>query len=216
MRTLHRLLPHPRSYPLHLHLVRSLIHLARHSHTYIPLAPHLLPILTAALASKPKASTLRPLDFETALRTPQQYLHTHVYAENLAQEAAFLTAEWLSVRVVHGSVSFPELVVPIVASLRRSLKAGHGGPKVSTTTKALVERIEESARWVSERRAGVTFAPGDTSAVDLWEADLQLDDAPLVKYVRVLGKSRERQRKLVEKARAFLSQSFCCVQLINA
>lgn len=196
-----KLLPHPRSYPLHLHLVRSLIHLARHSHTYIPLAPYLLPILTATLASKSKASTLRPLDFETALRAPQQYLHMHVYAENLAQEAAFLTAEWLSVRVVHGSIAFPELVVPIVASLRRSLKAGHGGPKVSATTKALVERIEESARWVSERRGEVTFAPGTTAAVDLWEADLQLDDAPLVKYVRVLRKTRERQRKLVEKAR---------------
>jgi nucleolar complex protein 2 len=196
-----KLLPHPRSYPLHLHLVRSLIHLTRHSRTYIPLAPHLLPILTATLASKSKASTLRPLDFETTLRAPQQYLHMHVYAENLAQEAAFLTAEWLSVRVVHGSIAFPELVAPIVASLRRSLKAGHGGPKVSATTKALVERIEESARWVSERRAGVTFAPGETAAVDLWEASLQLDDAPLVKYVRVLHKSRERQRKLVEKAR---------------
>ncbi|KAH9033113.1 Noc2-domain-containing protein [Lactarius pseudohatsudake] len=196
-----KLLPHPRSYPLHLHLVRSLIHLARHSLTYIPLAPHLLPILTATLASKSKASTLRPLDFETTLRVPQQYLHTHVYTEGLAQETAYLTAEWLSVRVVHGSIAFPELVVPIVASLRRSLKAGHGGPKVSAATKALVERIEESARWVSERRAGVTFAPGQTAAVDLWEADLQLDDAPLVKYVRVLRKTRERQRKLVEKAR---------------
>ncbi|KAF8272699.1 Noc2p family-domain-containing protein [Lactarius quietus] len=196
-----KLLPHPRSYPLHLHLVRSLIHLARHSHTYIPLAPHLLQILTAILASKSKASTLRPLDFESALRAPQQYLHTHVYAETLTQEAVFLIAEWLSVRVVHGSIAFPELVVPIVASLRRSLKAGHGGPKVSATTKALVERIEESARWVSERRAGVTFVPGETAAVDLWEAGLQLDDAPLVKYVRVLRKSRERQRKLIEKAR---------------
>ena len=126
-----------------------------------------------------------------------------MYADNLAQEASFLTAEWLSVPVVHGSISFPELVVPIIASLRRSLKAGHGGPKVSATTKTLVERIEESARWVSERRAGVTFAPGETAAVDLWEEDLQIDDAPLVKYVRVLRKSRERQRKLVEKARPF-------------
>ncbi|KAI9435594.1 Noc2-domain-containing protein [Lactarius indigo] len=198
-----KLLPHPRSYPLHLHLVRSLIHLTRHTPTYIPLAPHLLPILTATLASKSKASTLRPLDFETTLRAPQQYLHTHVYAEGLAQETVYLAAEWLSVRVVHGSIAFPELVVPIVASLRRSLKAGNGGPKVRATTKALVERIEESTRWISERRAGVAFAPGQTATVNLWEAALQLDDAPLVKYVRVLRKTRERQRKLVEKARAF-------------
>ncbi len=164
-----RLLPHPRSYPLHLHLVRSLIHVARHSHTYIPLAPHLLPILTSTLTSKSKASTLRPLDFETTLRAPQQYLHTHVYTESLAQEAAFLTAEWLSVR----------------------------------------------ARWASEHRAGVTFAPGKTAAVDLWEADLPLDDAPLGKYVRVLRKTRERQRMLVEKARPFLAPPICRDSFVN-
>ncbi|KAI0255426.1 Noc2-domain-containing protein [Lactifluus subvellereus] len=197
-----KLLSHSRSYPFHLHMIRSLIHLTKHTHTYTPLLPYLLPIFTTTLTStKSKASTLRPLDFETTLRAPQQYLHTRVYAENLAQEAAFLTAEWLSVRVVHASIAFPDLVVPIVASLRRALKTAHGGPKVTATTKALVERIEESARWVAQRRTGVTFAPRDTAAVGLWEADLQLDDAPLIKYARVLRKTREKQRKLVEKAR---------------
>lgn len=130
---------------------------------------------------------------------PQQYIHTHVYTESLVHEAAFLTAEWLSVRAVHGSIAFPELVVPIVASLRRSLKVAHNRPKVSTAVKALVERIEESARWVSQHRARVSFAPGNTAAVGLWEADLELDDAPLIKYARVLRKTREKQRKLVEK-----------------
>ena len=197
-----RLISHPRSYAFYLHIIRSLNHLTKHTHTYIPLAPHLLPIFTAALAhTKSKASTLRPLDFETTLRVPQQYLNTHVCAESIVHEAAFLTAEWLSVRVVHGNIAFPELVVPIVASLRRSLKVAHNRPKVSSAVKTLVERIEESARWTSQQRTGVSFAPGNTAAVGLWEADLELDDAPLIKYTRVLRKSREKQRKLVEKVR---------------
>jgi nucleolar complex protein 2 len=79
------------------------------------------------------------------------------------------TAEWLSVRAVHGSIAFPELVVPIVASQRRSLKVARTGnrPKVSAAVKALrvVERIEESARWTSQHRTGVSFAPGKTAAV---------------------------------------------------
>lgn len=156
-------------------------------------------------STKSKASTLRPLDLETTLRAPQQYLHTHVYAENIAHEAAFLTAEWLSVRAVHGSIAFPELVVPIVASLRRALKAARSGAKVSAGVKTLVERVEESARWISQRRAGVAFAPGNTAAVGRWEADIELDDAPLVKYTRVLRKTREKQRKLVEKVRHIYS-----------
>jgi hypothetical protein len=72
---------------------------------------------------------------------------------------------------------------------------------VSAVLKALVERTEESARWTSQQRAGVTFAPGKTAAVGLWEVDLELDDAPLIKYTRVLRKTREKQRKLVEKVR---------------
>jgi nucleolar complex protein 2 len=152
-------------------------------------------------STKSKASTLRPLDFETTLRAPQQYLHTHVYADNMAHEVAFLTAEWLSVRTVHGSIAFPELVVPIVASLRRALKTTRSGATMSATVKTLVERIEESARWISQRRVGVTFAPGNTAAVGHWEADLELDEAPLIKYTRVLRKTREKQRKLVEKVR---------------
>jgi nucleolar complex protein 2 len=142
---------------------------------------------------------LRPLDLEITLRAPQQYMRTHVYTESVAHEAAYLTAEWLSVRAVHGSIAFPEVVVPIVASLRRTLKTARTGPKVSAAVKTLVERIEESARWISQHRAGVTFAPGETAAVGHWEADLELDDAPLIKYVRVLRKTREKQRKLVEK-----------------
>jgi hypothetical protein len=199
-----RLISHPRSYPFHLHLVRSLVHLTRHTRTYIPLAPHLLPILTATLSStKSKASTLRPLDLEITLRAPQQYLNSHVYTENVTHEATFLTAEWLSVSAVHGSIAFPEVVVPIVACLRRALKTARAGPKVNAAVKMLVERIEESARWISQRRAGVTFAPGETAAVGQWEADLELDDAPLIKYVRVLRKTREKQRKLVEKVSVF-------------
>ena len=202
--TPYRLISHPRSYPFHLHLVRSLVHLTRHTHTYFPIAPYILPILTATLsATKSKASTLRPLDLEIILRAPQQYLHTRVYTETIANETVFLTAEWLSVRSVHGSIAFPELVVPIVASLRHALKTARSGAKVSGAVKALVERIEESARWVSQRRAGVTFAPGDTAAVGRWEADLELDDASLIKYARLLRKTREKQRKLVEKVSTF-------------
>jgi nucleolar complex protein 2 len=152
-------------------------------------------------STKSKASTLRPLDFEITLRAPQQYLHTHVYADNMTHEAAFLTAEWLSVRAVHGSIAFPELVVPIVASLRRALKSSRSGASMSVSVKSLVERIEESARWISQRRIGVAFAPGNTAAVGQWEADLELDEAPLLKYTRVLRKTREKQRKLVEKVR---------------
>ncbi|KAA1466846.1 Noc2-domain-containing protein [Dentipellis sp. KUC8613] len=197
-----------RTHPLHLHLLRSLIHLSRHTHTYIPLAPHLLPILTTALSTlKPKSSTLKPLDLDTTIRAPQQYLGTRIYTEGLADEAAFLLAEWLAAPAVHGSIAFPELVVPLTVVLRKAAKGstsgGSGSAKAAGAVKALVERVEESARWVAARRERVPFAPARVDAVRAWEDALgeEAEEGPLGKYVRVQRKVREKRRRMVEKAR---------------
>ncbi|KAI0085594.1 Noc2-domain-containing protein [Irpex rosettiformis] len=200
-----KLIPNARSYPYHLQLTRSLLHIIQHTYTYIPLAPTLLPILTHPLtSSSSKASTLRPLDFETNLRAPQQYLKTRVYAEGLTEESSFLLAEYLTSAPVHASIGFPELVVPIVAALRRSLKVASkskGKGKEVGTVKTLVEHIEESAKWIEDKRRGVSFAPGKLQDVQRWEGEVNIAESPLGKYVRVLRKTREKRRKLVEKAR---------------
>ncbi|KAJ6619052.1 Noc2-domain-containing protein [Mycena sp. CBHHK59/15] len=199
-----KLIPNSRSYPFHLHLVRALLHLTRHTHTYVPLAPHLLPILTSTLApgTRPKASTLRPLDLTLQLRAPQQYVRTRVYADGLGEEATFLLAEWLASPPVHGSIAFPETTVPVVVALRRAVKAAKGG-KDAAAVKALLERVEESARWVEGRRASVVFAPSRLAEVREWERGLAaaVEDAPLGRYVKLQRKTRERRRALVDKAR---------------
>ena len=180
------------------------MHLTRHTFTYVPLAPYLLPIVTSTLSptSKPKASTLRPLDLEIIIRAPQQYLRTRVYSEGLAEEASYLLTEYLSSPPVHGSVAFPETVVPVITTLRKSLKAARGTSwkaKESGLVKNAVERIEESAKWLEQRRKEVSFAPNQPDDVQRWERGLKLDDAPLCKYVKVQNKVRDKRRKMVEK-----------------
>ncbi|KAI0370872.1 Noc2-domain-containing protein [Pilatotrama ljubarskyi] len=204
-----RLIRNARSFPFHLHIVRSILHLTRHTHTYVPLAPYLLPVLTSTLSasSKPKPSTLRPLDFETHIRAPQQYLKTRVYNEGLAEESAFLLAEYLASPPVQGSIGFPEIVVPVVLLLRKAIKGAKSAQgklakaKEAGVTKALVDRIEESGRWVEQKRKGVLFAPGKMGEVERWEDSLKVEDSPLARYVKVQRKAREKRRKLVEKAR---------------
>jgi nucleolar complex protein 2 len=182
------------------------LHLTHHTHIYIPLAPTLLPIITYPLTSSPKPSSLRPLDFDTALRAPQQYIKTKVYTDGLLEEGSYLFAEYLASAPLHTSIGFPEIVVPIVATLRRSIKTASkskGKGKEVGIAKTLLERIEESAKWVEERRRGVSFAPGKLGEVQKWENNVNVQDTPLGKYVRVLRKAREKRRKLVEKV------SFC-------
>ncbi|KAL5525179.1 NOC2 [Sanghuangporus sanghuang] len=197
-----KLISSSRSYPFHLHIIASLIHLSRHTKTYIPLTPYLLPIITATLSppSRPKASTLKPLDLETHLRAPAQYVRTRVYNSVILEEAAFLLAEWAACPHVQGSIAFPELVVPLLATLRRSLKRASGA-KEAGVVKGLVERVDEGAAWVSERRKGVSFGPKNVDAVRAWERDVKIEETPLGKYVKSQRKLREKRRNLVDKAR---------------
>jgi nucleolar complex protein 2 len=118
-----------------------------------------------------------------------------------------------------GIVGFPEVVTPIIVSLRRSLKVARtgsgntgngssksrgGGSGVESGVKTMVERIEETAKWLLQKRASVTLGPGRVDAVKDWERDMRAalrDESPLGRYVKVLNKTREKRKALVEKAR---------------
>jgi nucleolar complex protein 2 len=203
-----------------MHIIRSLLHLTKHSETYVPIAPYLVPILTSTLtpSSRPKPSTLRPLDLEVQIRAPQQYMKKRVYSEGILEETAFLLGEWLLSPAVQGSIAFPEIIVPIVTVLRKSLKtarsksgAGTGSGKDYDVVKILLERVEESGRWMEAKRKDISFAPGRLGDVQRWETDLKstIEDSPLGKYVKVLRKTKEKRRKLVEKVRARDTASVC-------
>jgi len=205
-----RLVPIGRSHPFHLQIIRSLLNLSRHTQTYIPLSPYLFLILSTYLSptSRPKASALKPLDLELQIRVPSQYVKTRVLSEGLVEEAAFLLTEWLASEPVHGSIGFPEIVVPVVVMLRRCLKASHSKTKgvlgkEHGVVKVILERIEDSARWMEQKRKGVMFAPSKLNELDEWEAEIKqkLDDSPLSKYLKVQKKVRNKRRSLIEKAR---------------
>ncbi len=132
-----------------------------------------------------------------------------MYNEGLAEEAAFLLAEHLVSPPVHGSIGFPEMIVPVVLLLRKAIKGAKGAQgkgtkaKEAGLAKVLVERVEESAKWAEQNRKGVSFAPGRLAEVERWEEDAaaKTEDTPLGRYVRVQRKAREKRRKLVEKVR---------------
>ena len=130
----------------------------------------------------------------------------------MIDEVLYLLAEWCG--DVQDSVAFPEIMVPVVAGLRRCLKLakqkgqgsaksnGKGGDgKGTKSIKTLVERIEEGVEWTKEKRRTVSFAPNDREQVDRWESVIKVKDTPVGKYAAVLKKSRERNRAMLEKAR---------------
>jgi nucleolar complex protein 2 len=149
---------------------------------------------------------------ETNIRAPQQLLRTRVYEEGVIEEATYLLGDYLSTRSIMGSIAFPEVVTPIVVTLRRALKtgktsSGSAKSKEIGMVKGLVERVEESAKAIEKQRLNVRFGPGDTKEVDEWEATLNIEETPLGKYMKVQKKAREKRRKLVEKVSLGLD---CC------
>lgn len=112
----------------------------------------------------------------------------------------YVLAEWLGTAQVQGSIAFPEICVPVGIVLKKSVK-GAKGSKQAGAVKALVERMEEGAKWIEERRRNVAFAPADVEQVRAWQAAVRekLDDTPVGKGLKMLRKARERRMRLLEK-----------------
>jgi hypothetical protein len=131
-----------------------------------------------------------------------------VYAEGLVDEAAYLLAEWLASRPVQSSVAFPELIVPLVVVLKKAIKSAkssgsNASGKDVGVAKGLLERIEESSKWIEQQRKDITFSPGMLVEVENWESRIKVEETPLGKYIKVQRKTREKRRMLVEKVGLF-------------
>jgi nucleolar complex protein 2 len=76
--------------------------------------------------------------------------------------------------------------------------------------KALVEKLEESAKWVQEKRKGVPFGPGKFDVVEEWEAQMRqkMGESPLGRHMKIVKKAREKRKALVEKVNADLQSPF--------
>ena len=117
-----------------------------------------------------------------------------------------MLTEWLASEPVHGSIGFPEVVVPVLVLLRRNLKNANSKTKMSLgkehgIVKTMLERVEESSRWIEQKRTGVTFAPSKIGDVQEWEKEVRekLNESPLGKYLKVRRKTREKRQSLTEK-----------------
>ncbi|ELR08423.1 hypothetical protein GMDG_00487 [Pseudogymnoascus destructans 20631-21] len=200
-----RLIPTATYFPLRFHLVRSLLRLSRATGTYIPLAPLLLEVLSAAEMKKhAKSSTQRPLDFSVAYKAPKAYLRTRVYQDGVGEQVVELLGEFFVLWST--SVAAPELGLPVIVMLKRWLKeagakTGNRNGKVNAALGILVQKIEANGRWVEERRVKVEFAPGNRAGVEGFLKGFEWEKTPLGAYVVGQRKQREEKARILEAGR---------------
>ncbi|KAL8671188.1 MAG: hypothetical protein Q9168_004305 [Polycauliona sp. 1 TL-2023] len=217
-----RLIPTPTYYPLRFQLTRSLLRISRATTTYIPLAPSLLEIFQSAEMTKaPKPSTLKPLDFTTALRVPKPYLGTRAYQDGLGEQLVELMAEFFGIWAKH--IAFPELMLPPVVHLKRWLKTvssssskfknsngikaasdkgrGNKNSRLTSSVTLLVQKLESNARWIEEKRRHVDFGPSNREGVAGFLRDIVIEDTPLGAFVEGLRRKSDEREKTLERAR---------------
>lgn len=191
-----RLVPMSRYFPLRLHVIESMLRLIQATHVYVPLAPLIIEVLESAeFQRRGKGATLKPLDLETTFRAPAAYVRTRIYADQLADEFAYVLLEFLATQARH--IAFPELVIPITVQLRRALKTSPC-VRLNEAVRPLLDKIRMNATWIEQRRSQVEFAPSDQSQVDAFLQN-EASDAPLQQALRLARKVREQKRRLLEK-----------------
>ncbi|KAK2812891.1 hypothetical protein FQN49_008338 [Arthroderma sp. PD_2] len=202
-----RLIPTAQYFPLRFQLTRSLLRLSLSTGTYIPLSSALLEVLNSAEMKKPpKASTLKPLDFSTTIRTPKAYLRTRVYQDGVAEEVSELLSEYFTLWTKN--IAFPELALPVIVMLKRWLKeissrsSGNKNPKISQIFMLLIQKVEANSRWIEERRAKVTFAPRNRAEVEGFLKEAEWDTTPLGAFVKTQRVQRAERAKLLDSSRA--------------
>ncbi|KKK15944.1 ribosome assembly protein [Aspergillus ochraceoroseus] len=182
-----RLIPTAQYFPLRFQLTRSLLRVSRATGTYIPLA------------------TLKPLDFNTAIRAPKSYLRSRVYQDGVGEQVAELLSEFFVLWTKH--IAFPELSVPVVVSLKRWLKqvssrsGGNKNTKINQMILLLVQKVETNARWIEERRLSVSYAPRNRTEVETFLKDVDWETTPFGAFVKSQRKLREEKAAILEQGR---------------
>ncbi len=201
-----RLIPTAQYFPLRFQLIRSLLRISSSTSTYIPLAPALIEVLQSAEMKKPpKPSTLKTLDFSTAIRATKAYLRTRIYQDGVGEQVAELLSEFFVLWTKN--IAFPELALPVVVMLKRWVKAmtkkasGNRNAKINSLFALLIQKLEANSKWIEEKRMKVEFAPNDRAGVEGFLKGTEWEKSPLGAYVAGQRKGRELKAKQLEEAR---------------
>ncbi|KAJ1921021.1 Nucleolar Complex 2 protein [Mycoemilia scoparia] len=198
-----RLVPTAKYFPLRLHCISMLIRLRSATGVYIPTLPLILEVFesTEFTQRRPQKSTLTPLEFDAIIKAPKQYEHTKVYLEGILEWTYELLADCFAAEATR--IAFPEWAIPAIIRIRWWRKhASKNHSKFAKQLQGLLEKIDQTSKWVEKKRATLGFNPTKLEKANTFLQDVDLDTTPIGSHAAMLRKLKAQQRKvLVESSK---------------
>eukprot|EP00041_Stephanoeca_diplocostata_P019761 m.429838 g.429838 ORF g.429838 m.429838 type:complete len:825 (+) comp21389_c0_seq2:105-2579(+) len=194
-----QLIPTPRYFPYRFQCIRALVQLVEKTGVYIPLAsPIFDPLDSTEMKKRPLPSTSKPLVFDNIIKVPKSNLNTPQFQEAVLSQINACALRFFT--AIAYSIGFPECTFPVTVRLRRVLKANKKSTVVLKTVKPLIDKLEESARFIQTERANVTFSPKDVAAMDAWSATLRASGkmSPIARHYKVWCATDANRRRKME------------------
>ncbi len=177
------LMPNVRFYPLRFLCVRLINQVSRATGVYVPLSPHLLPVLHMAQLEKKTKSLIKgkvsPFDF--SLHVSKALIVSKAFQDYAFGEALRLLTQHLACYAY--SIAFPELAVPVLLQLRKFAKATRV-LRFSKQAQALIRQLELQSAWSQRLRGAVDTAPAAVTSVYHFRNAQQYGAAPLELYAK--------------------------------
>ena len=177
-----KLVPSSRYVPLRLHLIKALVKLSTSTNTFIPVLPYLTEILDLLERTKKYKSTPlddKPVNFNVALKVPNDFVNHSQFAELCIQRVYDLVLEYTA----HQShlISFPELVLVSNMRMKKFLK-NWKNPNDCKLLKQLMDKIIESAKLIEMKRKTSAISVTEFDKIEAFEQDMKLSVTPLMRF----------------------------------
>lgn len=194
-----RLIPTPQFFPLRFYLIRSLIRLSQNTGVFIPIFPLLSEILVSKAFTKvpKKKESLVAFDFDHNIKCNQAYLGTRVYQEGLSEQFVDLVGEYFVLYCKN--VAFPELVTPVIISLRRYMK-NSTNVKHSKQLSNIVEKLKQNSSYIQSKRADVDFSPTNKTEVARFLNDVPWEKTPLGSYLVIQREVKDERTRILRES----------------
>ncbi|CCH61467.1 hypothetical protein TBLA_0E04120 [Henningerozyma blattae CBS 6284] len=163
-----KLVPTPQFFAIRFHILKILMDLASNTDVYIPLYPYLSEVLFSSLFQKSVSSKitdennnkLKHFDFQYNIKCSPLYLNSKIYQDSVIEQVLIAFNRYIE--IYSRNVVFPELMTPIIISLRGFIDRHDENNNLKnfcSQLNSLINKILTTSEMIQKERAKITFTP---------------------------------------------------------